>query len=150
MHAITTILTTAMLLVHSAFGCCLHHSHSCELGCGESHGGTTLLRTSLCPCESHPHHDADAEDEKHSESEDHSSEHSHHEHNCDGVSCSFARTETVSDGTCLIAIDCVPVSTVSPIILPRSSSGLIGGVSPSRQLFSGTVRLHLAIALMLI
>lgn len=83
-------LTTFVLLVHLALGCCMHHTHDCETACCE----TPVAVADACPCDGHRHHEDESSDERNSN--DHHSNRPH-EHSCDGATCVFKQTETHTD-----------------------------------------------------
>lgn len=83
-------LTTFVLLVHLALGCCMHHTHACETACCE----TPVAVAEACPCGGHQHDENDASAEQHSNDQD---SHRPHEHSCDGAKCVFKQTESHTD-----------------------------------------------------
>ena len=78
-----------VLLIHSALGCCLHHSHTCNVNCGDS---STAIATA-CPCESHQLEEHALLEEQHNECTHSAGEHHRHEHDCDGDHCTFVRSD---------------------------------------------------------
>ena len=78
----TPHITTILLIVHSALGCCLHHAHVCEANCCETPAATA----EMCGCDAH-HHEGDEQTGK--------PPHRHEpgKHACDGKSCVFVKTE---------------------------------------------------------
>jgi len=94
MQCLTTITLTATMLVHAAFGCCIHHDHSCEAPCREM----PVANAEKCPCSGHDN-DCDPTDAASlAQSDDVGQEHSEHgPRRCDGGKCNFARTEAAPD-----------------------------------------------------
>jgi hypothetical protein len=94
MNAIFSILTTASILTHSVFGCCWHHSHSCEVGHAEVVAAT--VGDDVHACCSHHHHSSTSNVSDEDASEDVPGDnHSGHEA-CDDSGCwlfSVVRTD---------------------------------------------------------
>jgi hypothetical protein len=83
-------ITTFVLLVHLALGCCMHHTHACETACCE----TPVAVAEACPCGGHEHDEDDSTAEHNSNDQDSNRP---HEHSCDGAKCVFMQTETHTD-----------------------------------------------------
>ena len=83
-------ITTFVLLVHLALGCCMHHAHSCETACCEA----PIAVAEACPCGGHEHNEDKSSDKQHSSGQDSNRP---HEHSCDGGKCVFTQTETHTD-----------------------------------------------------
>lgn len=80
-------ITTLVLLVHMAFGCCMHHSHACETACCE----TPVAVAETCPCGGHQH------DDKQSSDRDEQNDNRPHQHSCEAGKCVFMQSETHAD-----------------------------------------------------
>lgn len=84
-------IAIAILLVHVAFGCCLHHGHSCIVSAGEQ---GQPQKASHCCCGSHRHLNAPDGDLGCHHSDGAPSQNDHqHPHFCDGTRCTFVRSE---------------------------------------------------------
>ena len=82
-------ITTIMLLVHSALGCCWHHAHACESNRGESLATTSAIH----PCDYHVHTDGCGGGKTDSDSSrDHGD--GPQKHQCGGFHCKFVRSKT--------------------------------------------------------
>jgi hypothetical protein len=88
MNAISSILTTVAVLIHSVLGCCLHHSHGCEFGHehvvsthADKHGGHNHHH-----CHDDSHSDESTPADNHGDN--HGDDHGDHE-DCDEDNCSF-------------------------------------------------------------
>ena len=94
MNAIFSTLTTASILTHSVFGCCWHHSHSCEVGHAEV--VAAVVSDDGHACCIHHHHSSTSNVADEDASEDVPGDnHSGHEA-CDDSGCwlfSVARTD---------------------------------------------------------
>ncbi|MEO8498056.1 MAG: hypothetical protein ABI614_23570, partial [Planctomycetota bacterium] len=74
-------ITTFLLLVHMAFGCCGHHAHACEVDCCSEPAAIA----EACACDTHQN-DGPAED---SEGGDHGER-----HHCAGDHCTFVSSQS--------------------------------------------------------
>jgi len=82
-------LTIFVMLVHAALGCCLHHAHECEAGCGDS----AVALGNECACESHEHEEHAGLLEQTGDGIHSEGEHHRHDHDCDGIHCTFVRSD---------------------------------------------------------
>ena len=77
-------LTTVLLLVHLGLGCCLHHSHACEMGSYE------LETAGAEGCEHHRHSPNTAKPQKECDAPPVGiGREGHHSHECSGQDCTF-------------------------------------------------------------
>ncbi|MFP6614718.1 MAG: hypothetical protein VB835_20585 [Pirellulales bacterium] len=86
MYRLFTILLTTLVLLHAAFGCCIHHAHS-----GEYNDEDTKATARNCPCSSH-RHDADQDNRTPEKPHDKPQV-------CEEGKCTFARIESSPDDT---------------------------------------------------
>lgn len=105
MNAIPSILTTVAILIHSVFGCCLHHSHDCRA----DHDQAVAQQAE----DSHDDHD---HGHCHSGSSDSSpdDEHdgNHEKHNkCDEGDCSVVTVARVNVKSQLLMAHSLPCAT---------------------------------------
>lgn len=99
-HNFITLLATTAVAIHALLGCCVHHSHSCDL----QHSGpaTVVAERSAGACPHHDHHGDDGEAVDH-DSEGHEGHgHNGHQHNgpcdsCHEPDCSFVSVERHDD-----------------------------------------------------
>jgi hypothetical protein len=82
-------LAILVLLVHTALGCCLHFAHECEAGCGES----VVAPANECPCESPDHEDHSGLQKQPGDGIHSEGDHHRHERDCDGIHCTFVRSD---------------------------------------------------------
>ena len=82
-------IVIAVLLFHTAVGCCLHHAHECEFGCGDA----ATVAASIACCESLRDQCCSAVADRRSEVIDIDGNHHRHQHGCDGDQCTFLRPD---------------------------------------------------------
>lgn len=139
-------ITTFMLLVHLAFGCCVHHAHACDTNCC-SEPSTTAEE---CPCGAHRHYNL--------------TEHSVNEagclaepgadggrHHCEGIPCTFVHSrpsakqvgERVADG---LLLEIVAADSHADSFRSRLDRGLDQRFSVA----GSSLRTHLVLRVLLI
>ena len=114
-------ITTTILLVHMAIGCCWHHGHACVTGGGRF---ARCAETPGCEATHSAHDECGVE----WESPAHDN-HSDHEHRCEGNRCTFVRSKQTLEleaaktvrgcqprrrGTCATCIPRSPITPISP------------------------------------
>ena len=146
----STILTISML-VHTALGCCVHHTHVCETGCMQTKGEDAGL---ACGCR-HGHDEpggpAVTASSGSCNRERGNSDHSHHQRRtCAGGKCNFARTESSPhadsrDGKSFLSMQALPA-----ILVAQISSGSGRAISPKSERPVEVTRRHLLLAVLLL
>jgi hypothetical protein len=129
MATLCRIFVAATLLVHLMVGCCSHHAHDCESAALSS------------PVHSHATHD--------DQCPENGSDHSHHgADDCEGVKCSFVRSNQIASDSFgrpsqafLVAVPCDPAAVVGIV----SERHFVAADWPALP-----VRLHLANQVLLI
>ncbi len=167
----TTIMTTTML-VHAAFGCCLHHAHSfevmgevmgteaCDEGvvsatcCGRHDIPDDILDWEVARQGVRSAHDQHAESTGTNRSlqSDHGvPEHSHQGRcPCEGDKCNFARTESQSGDGALDSGDFLNLLDIAAISNQKIVDAPFLAISNTPRVVSSTLRRHLMLAVLLI
>lgn len=103
MQRIFTFFLAAVVMMHTALGCCVHHAHSCEVDCCDAPAPTAAS----CPCDGHDHEE---EGEPAASEFTGNSTHDRDSHRCEGEACTLAaldRTDSdLDDGSQPVAIVC--------------------------------------------
>ena len=87
MRQLLSSILTVSVMCHATFGCCVHHSHSCESNCCDE----PAVMASSCGCESHAHDEMTLSDEFDTTEQQHSRQHENHD--CEGECCTFPSPE---------------------------------------------------------
>lgn len=87
MSRFVTFFLAALVLIHATFGCCVHHAHSCEVGCCDWPAAVAAA----CPCDEHEH---DEEGVPVSQGLTYDSNHDHDSHRCEDDPCTFVTTRS--------------------------------------------------------
>lgn len=155
MQRLLSLILTAAVLVHTTFGCCAHHAHSSEVGCGEALSGCV----DSSPCSGHDGHGKRVHGE-HPEPtsavslntpDDGDHEHSHDgTRRCEGSKCSFARTESSSPAYSLDADAFLAASAFPLVPIVDAIHAPIAGAAFQPDAHSGAPHRHLVLAVLLI
>ena len=81
-------ITTILLVLHLAMGCCLHHAHQCVAYCCDAPGPVA----EACPCDSHSDHEEDHDATLAELASDAGGHQPSHQHRCEGDQCTFLRS----------------------------------------------------------
>ncbi len=131
-------ITTFLLLVHMAFGCCGHHAHACEVDCCSEPAAIA----EACACDTHQH-DGPAED---SEGGDHGER-----HHCAGDHCTFVCSQSSPVQTGEFALDvCAREFVFTDINVDLLRSHLDRSFDQRISLAGISLRTHLALHVLLI
>jgi hypothetical protein len=108
MNTFASILTTITVLIHSVLGCCVHHSHGCEMVHEHSVAVESAAEhdehSHTCGHESPSHDDHDPQHDG-----DQSGDHEGHGQ-CDEDACSFVTTSRVDFQSSLSAVWLIPTT----------------------------------------
>ena len=152
-------LTTILLLVHMAFGCCWHHAHSCAVNCCE----TPSARAEVC-CDGHRHHGLNSAYDDRDRSDDDRRSNRHHrsesapcdrstpdQHQCEGDRCSYVRSgrSPVEEGQVCVLIPNLDAATTA-ILRGNDSFVRAGNIRQGGSAERPPLRLHLRFAVLLI
>jgi len=137
-------ITTFLLVVHMAFGCCVHHGHACETNCCSA----PAAAAKKCPCGTH--RDDSVKAESMPGVDDFAGAGDHHErHHCTDADCTFVHSQPTADEIYEIAADVCPLDVVaanddsfqSELDRRLDQPHVIAGIS---------LRTHLALCILLI
>lgn len=150
MQRLFTIFLTATVLVHATLGCCVHHAHSWQVGCGE----TRAMGVGSSPCSGHDGH------EQHRtptgaiwlNQPDHRDQPQPHDgpHRCEDDKCIFARTESSPGADSLNGGEFLDVLALPAISIAYIADSPVAATSFKPVAVSGTPRWHLVLAVLLI
>ena len=137
MRSLTTLITTAALLLHMTLGCCAHHAHAAEgSGCSHQHGLNAPAVADLHEQHEHDHDDSDNSHENPSAPP------------CDELQCSFLASGKVSLGQHGCCDDCnVPSYFSIQFLAPQQKQS---HAAHNWGLPALPVRTHLALQILLI
>ncbi len=136
-----------MLLVHTALGCCLHHSHTCEARCGDS----VVAPANACPCESDEHEDHFGLQKQPSDGILSEGDHHCHERDCDGIHCTFVRSDRSLGDYSGCSVDAGPLWWDNSLQLGNRIDVLLLHAHDGPSPHSGpAVRSHLLLSVLLI
>ena len=131
-------ITTFLLLVHMAFGCCGHHAHACEVDCCSE----PAVSAEACACDTHQYDDP-AED---SEGSDHGEQ-----HNCAGDQCTFLSSQSSPEQIGEFALEVCPLEfVVADVNVDLFLSQLDRSFDQRIPLAGISLRTHLALHVLLI
>jgi hypothetical protein len=131
-------ITTFLLLVHMAFGCCAHHAHTCEVNCCSEPAAVA----EACACDTHLH-DGPAEDSK---SGDHGER-----HQCAGDHCTFVSSPSSPEQIDERATDLSPLEFVGTDVNVDLFRAYLDRSLDQRHSVAGiSLRTHLALHVLLI
>ena len=139
-------ITTFLLLLHLAFGCCMHHTHACESDCCS----TPIAQAESCPCGTHQHNQVPAlsgNDLKDLAERDHDAE----QHQCIGDSCTFVHSQPSPEQIGEVTADIHPLEVItadSDAGTCRSQMG--GNLDQPLPIAGSSLRTHLALRVLLI
>lgn len=136
-------ITTFLLLVHTAFGCCLHHAHACEDNCCSE----PSARAESCQCDAHQ--DDELAEKSTSAVGSFTAGGDHHEqHQCAGDDCTFVHTQLAPEEFDGSAAHAWPLDIVVAV---DSSRAHLDRSFDQRLAFAGTsLRRHLVLRVLLI
>ncbi|MCB9925312.1 MAG: hypothetical protein H6822_24250 [Planctomycetaceae bacterium] len=137
--------TTFLLVMHMAFGCCMHHAHACEVNCCSE----PAVSAEACPCGTH-------RDEELAEvSQDgvgHDAEgDGHDQHQCAGDHCTFLHGQPTPDEVGEFVADHCPLeiaATDGNAVSVRSH--LDRSLDQPLSVAGASLRTHLALHVLLI
>ena len=137
MNRLISIFLTALVVVHTTFGCCIHHAHSCESECCDS----PTPSAADCPCSGHEHGEPNIPD---APTVSYDSSHGHDSHRCEDDPCLFFSTMSHSEfgesfGKTYVTV-CHAVTTEPQVAVAVQRSTPIVPVT----------RVHLALSVLLI
>jgi hypothetical protein len=95
---------TMVLLLHMAFGCCMHHAHTCEVNCCQE--PAAMAEACDCSTHEHPGYEDDGSNEC-AEPADHPPN-----HHCSGEHCTFLQCQRLPELLCEFAADFCPLEAV--------------------------------------
>ena len=154
MNFFVNIFLIASLLAHAVLGCCMHHAHSCVVGCAEVSAGSV----ESCSCSGHKHRHGEAsqpgatfDQRDHDGPDQHRPQPAPHQHQCEGDSCNFAGTESFPQ------LDLGDAGDFLTFLMPPSCDFVLSTKSSdtashclSPDIGAGTPRLHLVLGVLLI
>jgi len=144
MQPLFTLVLTASVLVHAAFGCCLHHAHACETDCCDS----PTAAASDCSCHGHDKVCESASNSSVDSLTTETEQPSRSKHECKGVKCNLGLISS-SSAQSLQSIDAPPAIFTIPDREIATTSG-----ATYANLGKGTapigLRPHLFLAILLI
>jgi hypothetical protein len=141
-------ITSLMLLVHMGLGCCGHHAHQCVVDCSPVADQTP---GSVCgDAIVHQHAGSCCEEDRHHERSKHRQP-DPHRHLCEGLRCSFVRSERAPETSGELRLEICP--WVTPAALDQVGAIHLGLVRNSAEPPFGErapLRPHLLFSVLLI
>ncbi|MDA1049360.1 MAG: hypothetical protein O3C40_02630 [Planctomycetota bacterium] len=138
--------TTFLLVMHMAFGCCMHHAHACEANCCSEPTATA----EACPCGTHRHDDMT---EGSVDGAGHVPEGGGHgqRHQCAGDHCTFVQSQPAPDEVGEFVANLCPlemVATEGNVVSFRSH--LDRSLDQPLSVAGTSLRTHLALHVLLV
>lgn len=139
-------ITAFVLLLHMLLGCCLHHAHTCEMGCCSEPAAAAE------PCGSHAHQHADHDDHSAGEGSKGSDPGEHpHKHHCNGERCTFIQKQPSPEQLGVFAVESCPLEVaVSGYDADAVRVSFEGMNSQPVRVAGNSLRTHLALRVLLI
>lgn len=139
-------ITTFLLLVHMAIGCCMHHTHACETDCCSEPTATA----EACPCGTHRFDDVA---EAPLNGPGHFTERGGHgdRHQCGGDHCTFVQSQSAPEEFDEHSADCCILDLVdSNSSVDLSFFHLDRSLDQPHSFAGNSLRTHLALRVLLI
>jgi hypothetical protein len=139
-------ITVLFLLLHTAFGCCMHHVHTCEVNCCPAPAATA----EACACGIHEHADHGDDSSDHGTSTTEPANHSP-KHHCSGDHCTFVQSQRSPVQLGEIVADVCPLDAAVTCADVEAIRAELDRSQDQRILHAGTsLRTHLALRVLLI
>lgn len=136
-------ITTFLLLVHMAFGCCMHHAHSCESNCCSE----PAAMAEACPCGTHRHTE-EAEGSTNGVGEPTNRP---QKHQCSGDHCTFLQSQPLPEQMGEFAADFCQLEAIAADSGIDSFRSRLDRSQDQPFFLAGTsLRTHLALRVLLI
>lgn len=136
-------ITTFLLLLHMAFGCCMHHAHTCEVNCCPE----PTAVAEACACGTHEEADHEGE----SANEDAEPANHPAKHHCSGDHCTFVQSQPSPEQMGEFVADFCPIEAVVTTDDVDEFRSQLDRSQDQHILHAGTsLRSHLALRVLLI